>query len=167
MRKKLKPSKILDKISRLEELFLGWLLLALALIAFTQVVLRYLFHSGFTWGEELSRYLCVLLTFLGAALGVERGSHFSMDILQRLLPDSLKIYLARLIHLINSVIFSVVTWYGVVQVARLKQFASHSPALQLPMYIPYLIIPICGGLMTLRSLYKSIFPEPQQGKSQP
>ena len=137
---------------RWEGLFLGWLLLAMALLAFIQVVMRYLFHSGFSWGEELGRYLCLLLTFLGAALGVERGSHFSMDALNRILPEGAQVWQERLINLLAAAIYAVVAYFGIDQIIRLHRFASHSPAMQLPMTIPYLVIPLGCGLMAWRSL---------------
>ena len=146
--------------ARYEGLFLGWLLLGMALFAFLQVVLRYLFHSGFAWGEELNRYLCILLTFAGAALGVERGSHFSMDALSRVLPARTRIWLERLVLLLSAVIYGIVAGYGILQVIRLQRFASHSPALQLPMSGLYLIIPLGCGLMAWRSLRRIFHPIP-------
>jgi len=140
------------KRSRIEGLLLGWLLLGMALLAFVQVVMRYLFHSGFSWGSEVNRYLCVALTFSGAAFGVEKGSHFSMDALYRILPERFKPFLEVLIHLLSALIYSAVAGYGLVQVCRLYRFSSHSPALQLPMFVPYLIIPLGCGLMAWRSL---------------
>ncbi len=142
--------------ARCEGLLLGWLLLVMALFAFLQVVLRYLFHSGFSWGEELNRYLCILLTFAGAALGVERGSHFSMDILRRVLPPGPGLWVRRLVLLLSGLIYAVTAWYGFIQVFRLQRFASHSPALQLPMSALYLVIPLGCGLMAWRS-FRGLF----------
>ncbi len=141
-----------------EGVILGWLLLAMALFAFLQVVMRYLFHRGFSWGEETERYLCVLLTFFGAAWGIERGSHFSMDILQRLLPEKTRFWQARIIDFLSAAIYLTVAGYGIQQIIRLQHFGSHSPALQLPMGIPYLAIPLGCGLMGLRSLRRAFWP---------
>jgi len=138
---------------QVEGLVLGWLVLGMAVLAFVQVVMRYLFHSGFSWGDELNRYLCVVLTFGGAALGVEKGSHFTMDAaLHRVLPEKIRPFLEILIHLISALIYVVVTGYGIIQISRLYRFSSHSPALQIPMFIPYLVIPLGCSLMAWRSL---------------
>ncbi len=154
------------KRARYEGLLLGWLLLGMALFAFLQVVLRYLFHSGFAWGEELNRYLCILLTFAGAALGVERGSHFSMDVLQRILPPGARIWHERITLLLTAIIYGVVAGYGINQVVRLQRFSSHSPALQLPMSGLYLIIPCGCGLMAWRS-FRRIFTTASASADQP
>lgn len=141
------------KAQSVEGLILGWLLLVMALLAFVQVVMRYLFHSGFSWGEEVNRYLCVVLTLGGAALGIEKGSHFTMDALYRVLPERVKPFLTTLIHLLSALIYAVVAGYGTVQIRRLYRFSSHSPALQIPMFIPYLVIPLGCSLMAWRCLY--------------
>jgi len=140
------------RAQEIEGLVLGWLLLGMALLAFVQVVMRYLFHSGFSWGEEVNRYLCVVLTFGGAALGIEKGSHFTMDVLYRILPEQVRPFLESLIHLLSALIYTVVAGYGIIQVSRLYHFSSHSPALQIPMFIPYLVIPLGCSLMAWRSL---------------
>ena len=138
-----------------EELLLGWLLLSMAVIAFIQVVMRYFFHSGFAWGEEINRYLCILMTFMGTALCVKRGTHFSMDALHRVLPEKGQKILAHLVHLLTAIIYATVTWYSVIQIMRLARYGSHSPSMQIPMVIPYLAIPLFSGLMTIRSLIKA------------
>ncbi len=155
-----------ERARKIEGLILGWLLLGMALLAFVQVVMRYLFHSGLPWGDEVNRYLGVVLTFAGAALGVEKGTHFSMDILCRILPERFRPLLVKLIHLLSALIYAGVAGYGVIQVNRLYRFSSHSPALQMPMYIPYLIIPLGCSLMAWRSL-RLIFAGNTESKADP
>ena len=75
-------------LGRLEEGVLGISLLGLALMAFVEVLGRYLFNHSFTWFEEFSRYFGVFLTFLGASLGVKHGVHFSMDLLVTKTPPA-------------------------------------------------------------------------------
>lgn len=69
---------------------LSWLIaLALAVmvvLVFTNVVLRYAFSSGITVSEELSRWLFVWLTFLGAVVAMRDGAHLGSDTLVSRLP---------------------------------------------------------------------------------
>jgi C4-dicarboxylate transporter DctQ subunit len=143
---------------------LGWLLLGIAVLAFIQVVLRYAFHTGFPWSEEISRYLCVLLTFMGAAIGVRRGSHFSMDALRRLASPFWRRLLDALANLICTAVYGTVCWFGVIQVLQLHRFGSTSPALSLPMVLPYAIIPLFALVMAGRSLLAVFLPPPAAGK---
>ena len=54
-----------------EELFVGYVLLALAFGATFQVVMRYGFGIAYDWFEEMARYLTVLVTFMGGGVGVK------------------------------------------------------------------------------------------------
>lgn len=64
---------------------LEWLMLAMlgvmVLLVFGNVVLRYAFNSGITVSEELSRWLFVWMTFLGAVVGLKEHGHLGTDML--------------------------------------------------------------------------------------
>src|SRR5262245_24857156 len=58
------------------------LLLALMVVlVFGNVVLRYAFNSGITVSEEVSRWLFVWLTFLGAVVALHEHAHLGSDAL--------------------------------------------------------------------------------------
>lgn len=73
--------KLIDAYCR----FLGWAIVAclalMVVLVFGNVVLRYAFNSGITMSEELSRWLFVWLTFLGAVIAMNDGSHLGSDML--------------------------------------------------------------------------------------
>ena len=52
-----------------------------------QVLTRYVLQHPAAWPEEAARYLFVWVALLGAALGVDRGVHFSLDLLTSRLPE--------------------------------------------------------------------------------
>ena len=58
---------------------LAALLLAMVLMVFGNVVLRYVFNSGIVVSEELSRFCFVWLTFIGGVVAVREGTHLGMD----------------------------------------------------------------------------------------
>ena len=62
------------------------LLLAMACIVFANVVLRYTANSGITVSEELSRWLFVWLTFMGAVVALREHGHLGTDGLVSRLP---------------------------------------------------------------------------------
>src|SRR6187455_2041413 len=80
-------------IARLLDLYCAALKVAVALclavmvvLVFGNVVLRYVFNSGIATSEELSRWLLVWLTFLGAIVALREHSHLGVDTLVRALP---------------------------------------------------------------------------------
>lgn len=69
---------------------LGWLMVAslalMVVMVFGNVVMRYAFNSGLTLSEELSRWLFVWLTFLGAVVALNERGHLGTDSLIARLP---------------------------------------------------------------------------------
>lgn len=67
----------------------GLMVFALALMVvmvFGNVVMRYGFNSGITLSEELSRWLFVWMTFLGAVIALQDRAHLGTDSLVARLP---------------------------------------------------------------------------------
>ena len=56
-------------------------LAAMCVMVFGNVVLRHLFDSGINISEELSRFMFIWLTFLGAIVAMREGGHLGMDML--------------------------------------------------------------------------------------
>lgn len=78
--------RLLDGYVRVLELAIAACLLVMVLLVFGNVVLRYGFNSGITVTEELSRWLFVWLTFLGALIGLREHKHLGTDWLVARLP---------------------------------------------------------------------------------
>jgi TRAP-type C4-dicarboxylate transport system permease small subunit len=58
-------------------------LAAMCVMVFGNVVLRHFFNSGLNIAEELSRFMFIWLTFLGAIVAMRDGGHLGVDILVR------------------------------------------------------------------------------------
>jgi len=98
--------KILDSYCRLLEWLLVLLLALMVVLVFGNVVARYAFNSGITVSEEVSRWLFVWLTFLGAVVGLHEHAHLGSDMLvSRLGPTGKKVCLA-----IGQILMLYATW---------------------------------------------------------
>jgi C4-dicarboxylate transporter, DctQ subunit len=73
-------------VDRLEEGAIAFLLGAMTLVTFVQVILRYVFNSSILWGIEASTYLFGWLVLIGISYGVKAGSHIGVDAVVNLLP---------------------------------------------------------------------------------
>jgi TRAP-type C4-dicarboxylate transport system permease small subunit len=89
---------------------LAWLMvISLALMVimvFGNVVMRYVFNSGLTLSEELSRWLFVWLTFMGGVVALNERAHLGTDTLISRLPRGGK----KLCLLIALVLMLVCCW---------------------------------------------------------
>ena len=70
-----------DRYCRLLEALMAILLAMMVVLVFGNVVLRYAANSGITVSEELSRWLFVWMTFLGAVVGLKEHAHLGTDML--------------------------------------------------------------------------------------
>jgi TRAP-type transport system small permease protein len=84
-------SKILDRYCQVLKLAIAICLAVMVFLVFGNVVLRYAFNSGIAMSEELSRWLLVWLTFLGAIVALRQHAHLGVDTLVRALPPAGKL----------------------------------------------------------------------------
>ncbi len=73
--------KILDRYCQFLSALMVFALALMVVLVFTNVVMRYAFNSGITVSEELSRWLFVWVTFLGAIVAMHEGAHLGTDML--------------------------------------------------------------------------------------
>ena len=74
-------NKLLNAYCRGLEWLLVGLLGLMVVLVFGNVVLRYVLNSGITESEEVSRWLFVWMTFLGAIVAVRERDHLGSDML--------------------------------------------------------------------------------------
>lgn len=79
-------ARLLDLYCGLLKVLIVVCLALMVVLVFGNVVLRYAFNSGITMSEELSRWLMVWLTFLGAIVALREHAHLGVDTLVRVLP---------------------------------------------------------------------------------
>jgi TRAP-type C4-dicarboxylate transport system permease small subunit len=72
------------------EALLAAMLLAMCILTFGNVLLRYGFNSGIASSDEIARLLLVWLTFIGAVLAMYEGTHIGVDMLVRRVPLPMK-----------------------------------------------------------------------------
>lgn len=72
-------------------------------LIFLQVVLRFLFHTGFAWGEEIARFLFVWSVFLSVPYITKNNKHVAIAVLRDIMPDKIKKSIAILVDM--SIVF--------------------------------------------------------------
>ena len=147
----------LDDFSRiLERNFLAGTIIFSSLLLFVNVVMRYIFLLPIYWAEELSRYLMVWMIFIGASQVTLQGGHIAVDIVPRLLSKRANLTLALAINLVCILFSIVLAYFSYKQMMRVKAAHQISPAMELPMWIAYLAIPLGAVLMLIRFIQQMI-----------
>jgi TRAP-type transport system small permease protein len=79
---------LIDGYCRALQAVMALLLFLMVVLVLGNVVLRYAFNSGITISEELSRWMFVWLTFLGAIVALKEHGHLGSDMLVSRLPPA-------------------------------------------------------------------------------
>lgn len=76
-------------MKRILEAILALIIAVLSCIVFINIILRYGFHTSILSVDELSRFLFVWLTFIGAIVAFMDGSHVQVSFLvEKLSPNN-------------------------------------------------------------------------------
>lgn len=120
------------------------LLAAMAVMVFANVALRFLSDHSILWVEEVSRYLMIWLTFLGAGIVLRYGAHIGIDTLQERLPRQAPAIRAT-IFVILLAFFAAMVWLG--SRYAMLTWGQTTPVLQIPIGAVYLAMPVGFALM--------------------
>ena len=125
------------------------ILAAMAMMVFANVALRFLTDESILWVEEVSRYLMIWLTFLGAGLVMRYGGHIGIDTLQDKFPQQAPIVRA-LVFVFMLGFFSFMVWIGIRY--ALLTWGQTTPVMQIPVGIVYLAMPVGFALLIVHLL---------------
>lgn len=127
--------------------------LMLSVVSFN-VYMRFVVNRSLGWADELSRFLFIWLSFLGAALSYHKNEHVGLSFFVG------KIRSKRLRFIINVfqtvlviTVLVFLSYFGVLAAVRAQNV---SPALQIPMSFVYAILPFASILMVGIGLFKLV-----------
>ncbi len=136
--------RVLDRVM---EWIIGACFTVMVVVGFAQVVFRYLLASPLSWSEELMRYVFVWSMFLTAAVAFNRNAHIVIDFLVTHYPARLR-HLAKVISSVLAfVAVATVFVLGLQLILSPSIWFQKSPAMEIPMAVPYAAIPVGCALM--------------------
>ena len=139
-------------IDRLEEWIISLMLLAMTTLTFVQVVMRYVFNSGFSWAQELTGLCFAFMIFVGISYGVRVGAHIGVDAVVRKLPSGLRRSVALLAVLLSLVYVGFVLAGATEYVSKMREVAIEFDDMPLERWQGLIVMPIGYALMGLRFL---------------
>ncbi len=123
---------------------------SMGVVAFVAVFYRFVLHDPITWSEEAARYMMVWVTFLGAGYAMGKGKHIGVTMFVEKLPEGARRKAIFVAEVVVTIFLAAVTVQGVKLIISLK--VQTSPAMDLPMWLPYLAIPVGTVYMFLHLL---------------
>ena len=150
-------TKFLDGYCRLLEALMALALLLMVVLVFGNVVLRYAFDSGITVSEEVSRWLFVWLTFMGAVVALKEHGHLGTDMLiGRLGTTGKKVCLVIAQLLMLYVTWLLLTGSWAQAVINREVEAPVTGASVAIFYGAGVFFGVSSGLLLLRELWRTV-----------
>lgn len=144
------------KFAKAEEAFLVLTLVLMVLLIFGQVVGRYVFSNAPSWTEETARYIHIFQVWIGASYAVKLREHIRVEaFITRFqgLPRKILETVALLIWFGLAVFLA---YFGTELVLQSIENGQVTPAMQVPIWIPFLAIPLGGLGMAIRLIQQLI-----------
>ncbi len=146
--------KILNNI---EEVLCAVCLSVMTIIAFVNVVSRYIFSASLSFTDEITTYLFVLLSLLGSAIAAKRGAHLGLTILIDVVSPTVRKIL-KIIGFVFAVIFSgSIFYYGIFMVQSQIKRGQVTAGMQWPEWIFGSFVPIGAFFLTVRFIQVLIY----------
>jgi len=149
--------KVIDGYCKLIGYLIAAMLAVMVVLVFGNVLMRYAFNSGFTVSEELSRWLFVWLTFLGAVVALRSNGHLGTDMLVgRLGPTGKRICMG--ISLLLMMYCLLLIFKGSYD-QTVVNWDSTSAVMEVSMgwfYASGMTMSILGGLIVLSDLWRLV-----------
>lgn len=137
---------IRDKLNRVLEVILIMLLSIMVLNVSWQVFSRYVLANPSSFTDELARYLMIWLGVLGTAYVSGKRLHVAIDILHSQLSLSSQKTMQKVIFSIVILATFLIFIIGGSRLVYLSYLLGQkSAALQIPLYLVYVCVPISGA----------------------
>ena len=143
--------KVINKILRFIVIIM---LSVMSVVVFAQVLFR-IVHMSIPWSEELSKYLLIWSTFLGAAICIRKGSLVGLEFLKNSMSEEKQKILQTILNLIVCAMLLFLINVGFWAVRRV--WFQITPVLKLSMGLMYAAIPIGSVFMLINQILVTIY----------
>jgi TRAP-type C4-dicarboxylate transport system permease small subunit len=128
----------------------------MAVLAFLNVLTRYLIQYSFAFTEEFEVALLVWLTMLGAAAGFRRGMHLGFNFLAERFPFSARKFFMLAGAALGIIVFALLLWFSISHIRQELQLQITTEALGIPQWWYTLALPVGSALVMFRIIESAI-----------
>lgn len=123
---------------------------SLVLVVTWQVAVRYLLGSPSSVTEEIARFLLIWIGLLGSAYAYRQKMHLAFDYVLRKQSKPVQMRIEMGIHAMIGIFSLLVLVVGGGRLVQLSfELGQHSAALQIPLGVVYMVLPLSGLIMML------------------
>ncbi len=143
-------------INKTEAFLLVMSVLLMATNNIANVIGRVVFQESLFFSEELNSILIILITFAGSSYASRHARHIKMTALFDLMPTVYKKIMMIIISLLTAVIMWMMCYFSIEYIGWIAPKGKILPAMQIPVYVTYLWVPMSLFLTGLEYLLTAI-----------
>jgi len=147
----------LNKVSGVIEKIVDVIMIAafmiMTVVYFSSIVVRYVFNSGISWAEELTRYLNVGMVMLGAGTLARYGANTNITVLEISVKGRARKMVKLLQQALTIVFFGFAARIGFGFAATAKHISSN---MHIPMGVMYYIMAFAFVLLVFQTLVYAV-----------
>lgn len=155
--------KIFDWI---EEILSAVCLVVMTVLTFMNVIARYVFSASFSFSEEITTYLFVLLSLLGSAIAAKRRAHLGLTILTDAVSPKVRKIMAIIAYVMAVLFSGAIFYYGIGMVMNERMLGQVTAGMQWPEWVFGSFVPIGAFFVVVRfvqALIEEIRKNPEEG----
>ncbi len=140
-------------VARFEEFVLSFSVIAMAALLIIGVFMRTVMNNSLTFSEEIASALLIVVSFFGLGYCARQGRHITMSIVFDMLDNRKKKVFMLFISIISAIAMAYIFYLAVRYVLSVQNLGRVTPALQIPMYLIYSVVPLGFLLAMIEYLY--------------
>jgi TRAP-type C4-dicarboxylate transport system permease small subunit len=117
----------------------------MSIIVMLQIIFRFVIFIPLPWSEELARYLMIWTGMVGSFVALREGRHIGVTMVVDRLPPRAATGVSIFVQATTILFLVILAQQGLaLTFVNLSQL---SPAMRIPMFYPYLAVPVGAALM--------------------
>ena len=142
-------------LGKVEDIICAICLIVMTTLTFANVIARYVFSASFSFSEEITTYLFVLLSLIGSA-AARRKAHLGFTAILDLLPKGLQRAIQTMSYALATFFSAALFWYGISMVRSQIFHGQVTAGMQWPEWIFGAFVPLGAFFITIEFLFMLI-----------
>ncbi|MBR4384437.1 MAG: TRAP transporter small permease [Selenomonadaceae bacterium] len=140
-------------LGKVEDIICAICLIVMTTLTFANVIARYVFSASFSFSEEITTYLFVLLSLIGSAAAARRKAHLGFTAILDLLPAGLRRGIQTMSYALATFFSAALFWYGISMVRSQIFHGQVTAGMQWPEWIFGSFVPLGAFFITVEFLF--------------
>ncbi len=143
-------------LGKIEDIICAICLIIMTSLTFANVIARYVFSASFSFSEEITTYLFVMLSLIGSAAAARRKAHLGFTAILDLFPAGLKRAIQTMSYALATFFSAALFWYGINMVQSQIYHGQVTAGMQWLEWIFGSFVPLGAFFITVEFLFMLI-----------